>query len=44
MWEYKIDKFQVLKAYLDEHKGENIDYAHFENVIKILDKSLKIQV
>ena len=44
VWEYKIDKFQVLKAYLDEHKGENIDYAHFENVIKILDKSLKIQV
>ena len=44
VWEYKIGGYQVLDKYLKSHKNEDIDYAHFENVIKILDKSLKIQV
>lgn len=44
VWEYKIGGYQVLDKYLKSHKGENIDYAHFENVIKILDKSLQIEM
>lgn len=45
VWEYKIGGYQVLAKYLDSHKDdEKMDFKHFENVIKILDKSLKIQV
>ena len=35
VWEYKIGGYQVLDKYLKSHKNENIDYEHFENVIKI---------
>lgn len=34
VWEYKIGGYQVLDKYLKSHKNENIDYEHFENVIK----------
>ncbi|MGX3044484.1 type ISP restriction/modification enzyme [Helicobacter sp. T3_23-1056] len=43
VWEYKIGGYAVLDKYLKSHKGENIDYAHFERVIKTLHKSLQIQ-
>ena len=43
VWGYKIGGYQVLDKYLKSHKGENIDYAHFERVIKTLHKSLEIQ-
>ncbi len=43
VWEYKIGGYQVLDKYLKSHKNENIDYSHFENVIKILTKSLEIE-
>ena len=34
VWEYKIGGYAVLDKYLKSHKGESIDYAHFERVIK----------
>lgn len=43
VWEYKIGGYKVLDKYLKSHKNENIDYSHFENVIKILTKSLEIE-
>ncbi|MGX2972777.1 type ISP restriction/modification enzyme [Helicobacter sp. T3_23-1059] len=43
VWEYKIGGYQVLDKYLKSHKGESIDYTHFERVIKTLHKSLQIQ-
>lgn len=44
VWEYKIGGYQVLDKYLKSHKNENIDYEHFENVIKILTRSIEIEV
>lgn len=43
VWEYKIGGYQVLDKYLNSHKNENIDYEHFENVIKILTHSIEIE-
>ena len=43
VWDYKIGGYAVLDKYLKSHKGEQIDYAHFENIIKILHKSLEIE-
>ena len=43
VWEYKIGGYQVLDKYLKSHKNENIDYEHFENVIKILTHSIEIE-
>ena len=43
VWEYKIGGYQVLDKYLKSHKNENIDYEHFENVIKILTSSIEIE-
>lgn len=43
VWEYKIGGYQVLDKYLKSHKNENIDYEHFENVIKILTRSIEIE-
>ncbi|WP_432631516.1 type ISP restriction/modification enzyme [Brachyspira sp.] len=43
VWEYKIGGYQVLDKYLKSHKNENIDYEHFENVIKILSVSIDIE-
>lgn len=43
VWEYKIGGYQVLDKYLKSHKNENIDYEHFENVIKILSVSIEIE-
>ncbi len=43
VWEYKIGGYQVLDKYLKSHKNENIDYEHFENVIKILACSIEIE-
>ena len=41
--EYKIGGYQVLDKYLKSHKNENIDYEHFENMIKILTRSIEIE-
>ena len=43
VWEYEIGKKRVLEQYLKSHKGENIDYAHFEKVIRTLDATIKLQ-
>ena len=43
VWEYKIGGYAVLDKYLKSHKGESIDYTHFERVIKTLHKSLQIE-
>lgn len=43
VWEYKIGGYQVLDKYLKSHKNEEIDYQHFSQVIKTLDKSLEIE-
>ena len=43
VWEYKIGGYQVLDKYLKSHKNENIDYEHFENMIKILARSIEIE-
>ena len=43
VWEYKIGGYAVLDKYLKSHKGESIDYTHFERVIKTLHKSLEIE-
>lgn len=43
VWEYKIGGYQVLDKYLQSHKGEEIDYKHFQKVIQTLHKSLEIE-
>ena len=43
VWEYKIGGYQILDKYLKSHKGEQIDYQHFEKVIQALHKSLEIE-
>ena len=43
VWEYKIGGYAVLDKYLKSHKNEDIDYEHFEKIIKTLHKSLEIQ-
>lgn len=43
VWEYKIGGYQVLDKYLKSHKGEKIDYEHFQKIIAILYKSLETE-
>ena len=43
VWEYKIGGYQVLDKYLKSHKGEEIDYTHFQKIIQTLHKSLEIE-
>ena len=43
VWEYKIGGYAVLDKYLKSHKGEEIDYAHFQKIIQALTKSLEIE-
>lgn len=43
VWEYTIGGYQVLDKYLKSHKGEEIDYEHFQKIIAILHKSLEIE-
>ena len=43
VWEYKIGGYQVLDKYLKSHKNEIIDFEHFENIIKVLSETLKIE-
>ncbi|MCX2683404.1 hypothetical protein OQH60_05855 [Campylobacter sp. MIT 21-1685] len=43
VWTYKIGGYQVLDKYLKSHKGEEINYKHFEKVIQSLHKSLEIE-
>ncbi|WP_258865523.1 type ISP restriction/modification enzyme [Helicobacter sp. MIT 99-5507] len=43
VWDYKIGGYQVLDKYLKSHKGEEIDYSHFQKVIQTLHKSLEIE-
>ena len=43
VWEYKIGGYQVLDKYLKSHKGEEIDFTHFQKIIQTLHKSLEIE-
>lgn len=43
VWEYKIGGYQVLDKYLKSHKGENLDLSHFENIVKALYESIKLE-
>ena len=43
VWAYKIGGYAVLDKYLKSHKGEEIDYEHFQQVIQSLAKSLEIE-
>ncbi|WP_066388807.1 type ISP restriction/modification enzyme [Helicobacter himalayensis] len=43
VWEYKIGGYQVLDKYLKSHKGEKIDFEHFQKVIQSLHKSLELE-
>lgn len=43
IWDYKIGGYQVLDKYLKSHKDENIDYVHFNKIIKILQETIKLE-
>ncbi|HJE66570.1 MAG TPA: hypothetical protein K8V51_05865 [Campylobacter avium] len=43
VWEYKIGGYAVLDKYLKSHKGEEIDYEHFQKIIQSLTKSLELE-
>ena len=43
VWEYKIGGYAVLDKYLKSHKGEEIDFTHFQKIIQTLHKSLEIE-
>ncbi|STO97673.1 type ISP restriction/modification enzyme [Helicobacter canis] len=43
VWEYKIGGYQVLDKYLKSHKGEEIDFIHFQKIIQTLHKSLELE-
>ena len=43
VWDYRIGGYQVLDKYLKSHKGEQIDYHHFQKVIQTLSASLEIE-
>ena len=43
VWEYKIGGYQVLDKHLKSHKGEEIDFTHFQKIIQTLQKSLEIE-
>lgn len=43
VWGYKIGGYSVCEKYLKSHKGEVLDYAHFERVITTLHESIKIE-
>ncbi|WP_034584025.1 type ISP restriction/modification enzyme [Helicobacter pametensis] len=43
VWEYKIGGYQVLDKYLKSHKGEEIDFDHFQKIIQTLTTSLEIE-
>ena len=43
VWGYKIGGYAVCEKYLKSHKGEILDYAHFERIITTLHESLKVE-
>lgn len=43
VWGYKIGGYAVCEKYLKSHKGEVLDYAHFERIITTLHESLKVE-
>ena len=43
VWGYKIGGYAVCEKYLKSHKGEALDYAHFERIITTLHKSIEIE-
>ena len=43
VWAYKIGGYAVLDKYLKSHKGEEIDYEHFQKIIQSLTKSLELE-
>lgn len=43
VWAYKIGGYAVLDKYLKSHKGEEIDYEYFQQIVQALHKSLEIE-
>ena len=43
VWGYKIGGYAVCEKYLKSHKGEILDYAHFERIISTLHESLRVE-
>lgn len=43
VWEYKIGGYAVCEKYLKSHKGEEIDFTHFQKIIQTLHKSLELE-
>ncbi len=43
VWGYKIGGYQVLDKYLKSHKGEEINFIHFQKIIQTLHKSLELE-
>lgn len=43
VWAYKIGGYAVLDKYLKSHKGEEIDYEYFQQIVQSLHKSLEIE-
>ena len=43
VWGYKIGGYAVCEKYLKSHKGEILDYAHFECIITTLHESLRVE-
>ena len=43
VWEYKIGGYAVCEKYLKSHKGEEIDFIHFQKIIQTLHKSLELE-
>ena len=43
VWGYKIGGYAVCEKYLKSHKGEILDYAHFERIITTLHESLRVE-
>lgn len=43
VWGYKIGGYSVCEKYLKSHKGEVLDYAHFERIITTLHESIKLE-
>ncbi|WP_258864419.1 type ISP restriction/modification enzyme [Helicobacter sp. MIT 01-3238] len=43
VWGYKIGGYSVCEKYLKSHKGEVLDYTHFERIITTLHESLRVE-
>ncbi len=43
VWEYKIGGYKVLDKYIKSHKDEELDIEHFQKIITIINKTIKIE-